>query len=58
VGTSPEIAVVIPTRDRETRLAVCLEALAAQTLDTTRFEVLVVRDGDAGAPFAAICCRG
>ena len=34
---------VIPTRDRETRLAFALEALAAQTLDLSRFEVIVVR---------------
>jgi len=50
---SPEIAVVIPTRGRETRLAFALEALAAQTLDPDRFEVIVVRDGDAREPLAA-----
>lgn len=38
-----EIAVVIPTRDRETRLAFALEALAEQTLARDRFEVIVVR---------------
>ncbi len=43
----PEIAVVIPTRDRETRLAFALEALAAQTLAAERFEVIVVRVADA-----------
>lgn len=43
--SSPEIAVVIPTRDRETRLAFALDALAEQTLDRERFEVVVVRDG-------------
>jgi GT2 family glycosyltransferase len=48
----PDIAVVIPTRRRETRLAFALEALAAQTVDASRFEVLVVRDGDATEPFA------
>jgi glycosyltransferase involved in cell wall biosynthesis len=47
-----EIAVVIPTRRRETRLAFALEALASQRLDPSRFEVLVVRDGDAAPPFA------
>jgi GT2 family glycosyltransferase len=47
-----EIAVVIPTRRRETRLAFALEALAAQRLDRSRFEVIVVRDGDAAPPFA------
>ena len=36
-------SVVIPTKDRETRLAFALEALAAQSLDRGRFEVVVVR---------------
>jgi GT2 family glycosyltransferase len=50
---SPEIAVVIPTRGRETRLAFALEALAEQTLDRDRFEVIVVRASDGGdAPHA------
>jgi hypothetical protein len=49
---APEIAVVIPTRRRETRLAFALEALAAQRLDASRFEVIVVRDGDAAEPLA------
>jgi GT2 family glycosyltransferase len=48
----PEIAVVIPTRRRETRLAFALEALGEQRLDASRFEVIVVRDGDATEPFA------
>lgn len=51
---SPEIAVVIPTRRRETRLAFALTALADQTLDPGRFEVIVVRAPDAGSgPLAA-----
>jgi GT2 family glycosyltransferase len=49
---NPEIAVVIPTRGRETRLAFALEALAAQTVACERFEVVVVRDGDAEPPLA------
>jgi len=44
--------VVIPTRRRETRLAFALEALAEQRLDASRFEVIVVRDGDAAEPLA------
>jgi GT2 family glycosyltransferase len=53
VGEQPaQIAVVIPTRGRETRLAFALEGLAAQTIGFDRFEVIVVRDGDAAAPFA------
>ena len=45
MGGSPRISVVIPSRGRETRLAFALDALAAQTLDSAHFEVLVVRDG-------------
>ncbi len=40
---------VIPTRFRETRLAFALEALAAQSLDPSRFEVVVARAADAVA---------
>jgi GT2 family glycosyltransferase len=43
MSTRPEIAVVIPTRGRETRLAFALDALAEQTLARERFEVIVVR---------------
>lgn len=50
--TSSQIAVVIPTRNRETRLAFALEALAAQTLERDRFEVVVVRANDAAGPTA------
>jgi GT2 family glycosyltransferase len=39
----PEIAVVIPTTRRETRLAFALDALAEQTLPSGTFEVVVVR---------------
>ena len=39
----PEVAVVIPTARRETRLAFALDALAAQTVPRERFEVVVVR---------------
>jgi GT2 family glycosyltransferase len=53
----PDVAVVIPTRGRETRLAFALEALAAQTLDPERFEVVVVRDEDAREPLAPAPAR-
>jgi GT2 family glycosyltransferase len=46
------VTVVVPTRNREARLAFALEALAAQTLDRERYEVVVVRSGDARGPFA------
>lgn len=44
-----DVSVVIPTRRRETRLAFALEALAGQTLDPSRFEVIVVRSDDVAA---------
>jgi hypothetical protein len=47
MSAAPEIAVVIPTRGRESRLAFALDALAAQSFEAERFEVIVVRDGDA-----------
>lgn len=46
MSTTPDISVVIPTRRRETRLAFALDALAAQTFDPSRFEVIVVRSED------------
>jgi GT2 family glycosyltransferase len=54
VPPAPEIAVVIPTRGRETRLAFALDALAEQTLARDRFEVFVVRDADAREPLAKL----
>jgi glycosyltransferase involved in cell wall biosynthesis len=45
MSDSPEISVVIATRDRPVRLAAALEALRAQTIGTGRFEVIVVDDG-------------
>ena len=45
----PDVAVVIPTARRETRLAFALEALACQTIPGERFEVIVVRAADSGA---------
>jgi GT2 family glycosyltransferase len=44
----PDIAVVIPTHRRETRLAFALEALAQQTLPRERFELVVVRGSVSG----------
>src|SRR5215208_7041099 len=45
----PEVTVVIPTRDRATRLVAALEALRGQTLEPERFETLVVDDGSGDA---------
>ncbi len=44
-AAAPEIAVLIATHNRRERLRACLDALAAQTLDPTRFEVVVADDG-------------
>ena len=49
--SEPEVSVVIPTRNRETRLRFGLEALAEQTLDRARFEVIVVRAEDTDLPW-------
>jgi glycosyltransferase involved in cell wall biosynthesis len=49
--SEPEVSVVIPTRNRETRLRFGLEALAAQTVERRRFEVIVVRANDMEGPF-------
>jgi glycosyltransferase involved in cell wall biosynthesis len=46
-ATTPEITVVIPTRDRAELLAASLGSLVAQSLETERFEVVVVDDGSA-----------
>jgi FkbM family methyltransferase len=40
---SPQISVVIPTRDRREKIIRCLESLTRQTF--TRFEIIVVNDG-------------
>ncbi len=45
-----DVSVVVPTYRRDTRLAFTLDALAAQTLERSRFEVIVVRDDDAPPP--------
>lgn len=44
VGATPEISVVVPTFNRPDRCRRVLQALAAQTLDPDRFEVLAVDD--------------
>jgi len=39
------VSVIVPTRNRPTRLAACLAALAAQSFPPDRLEVIVVDDG-------------
>src|SRR5687767_13784927 len=50
---TPDVAVVIPTARRETRLAFALDALARQTLPADRFEVVVVRGDEPGPTVTA-----
>lgn len=50
---SPRVAAVIATYEREPRLRFALEALAAQSLDRSEFEVVVVRAPGARGPFAS-----
>jgi glycosyltransferase involved in cell wall biosynthesis len=42
---TPQISVLIATHNREERLRRCLDALAKQTLEPSRFEVIVADDG-------------
>jgi glycosyltransferase involved in cell wall biosynthesis/peptidoglycan/xylan/chitin deacetylase (PgdA/CDA1 family) len=51
---APEIAVLIATHNRRERLGRCLDALAAQTLDPERFEVVVADDGSSDGTAAAL----
>ena len=51
------IAVVIPTRRREERLAFALEALAEQSLDAESYEVVVVRESGGPGPLASAPAR-
>src|ERR1019366_4458646 len=57
--TAPRISVVIPTRHRPASLASCLQRLApsTQTLDATRYEVVVADDGDTGDARALLAER-
>ncbi|HSB86363.1 MAG TPA: glycosyltransferase [Ilumatobacteraceae bacterium] len=44
-AATPAISVVVPTFNRLARLKLVLDALSRQTVDGTRFEVIVVSDG-------------
>lgn len=51
-------SVVIPTYNRPDKLAICLDALARQTLPTERWEVIVVDDGsrESMEPIVEMAC--
>ena len=55
--SSPRVAVAVPTRNRPSALARCLEALEAQTI-ARELEILVVCDGADAAPGIAEVVRG
>jgi glycosyltransferase involved in cell wall biosynthesis len=42
---TPEFSVIIPVRNGAVTLGACLDGLSRQTVDTARFEVIVVDDG-------------
>ncbi len=46
----PSFSVIVPTHNRETQLASCLQALAAQEHPRDRFEVVVADDGSRQPP--------
>jgi glycosyltransferase involved in cell wall biosynthesis len=50
----PLVSVVIPTRERRSLVLDALAALGEQTLETARFEVLVVTDGSNDGTFEAV----
>lgn len=50
--TAPEIAVIIPHLNDAGRLGKCLDALAGQTFDMSRAEILVVDNGSRELPHA------
>jgi glycosyltransferase involved in cell wall biosynthesis len=52
--SDPSVSVVVATRDRAAFLPELLEALAAQTMDTSRFEVVVVDDGSTDGTWSAL----
>lgn len=53
-----EVSVITPTRDRAPVLARCLRALATQSLDPARYEILIIDDGSTDdTPSAAGAAR-
>lgn len=53
-ANAPIVSVVIPTRDRRELVVTELQALAEQTLDSDRYEVIVVVDGSADGTLEAM----
>jgi glycosyltransferase involved in cell wall biosynthesis len=53
----PFISVVVPTRNRPTLLAKCLESLFAQNYPADRWQIIVVEDGSSEGGTAVESCR-
>ncbi len=52
--SDPSVSVVVATRNRAAFLPDLLEALAGQTMDTSRFEIVVVDDGSTDDTWSAL----
>jgi GT2 family glycosyltransferase len=58
MSTTPTFSVIVPTFQRVAALERCLAALASQTLEHARFEVVVVDDGSANPPRETVARAG
>jgi glycosyltransferase involved in cell wall biosynthesis len=56
--TQPEVSVVVATRDRPEHLRRLVDSLAEQSLDPSRFEVIVVDDASNGDPLPGVAPEG
>jgi glycosyltransferase involved in cell wall biosynthesis len=52
--SDPSVSVIVATRDRAAFLPELVEALAGQTMDASRFEVVVVDDGSTDGTWSAL----
>lgn len=58
LSASPDVSVVIPTRNRASALAECLQALGGQDFPHERMEIIVVDDGSEDHTSDVVaCCR-
>lgn len=54
----PEISVIIPTYNRKETLRQCLEALNTQSIESDRFEIIVVDDGSTDGTAETVSALG
>ncbi len=60
MSLTPELSVIVPTYNRSTVLALCVQALCGQSCDSSRFEIIVSDDGssdDTAAVVAALAAQ-